>query len=248
MKSRRAYIDNELSVGSSLKIEAELAHYLQRVLRMRSGQLVELFNGDGFNYSAEILAIGRKSLDINIIERTIGLPSSLLEITLVQALSRGERLDYSLQKATELGVTAIDLVETDRIELRLDPARLSRRMRHWQQVIISACEQCGRSDLPQLSEPIRLTQYLDSPNSSTRLFLDPESGQGFSALTRPQTAIDLIIGPEGGFSETEKQQMQAQGATGLALGPRVLRTETAGPAAIAIVQQLFGDLNPQNDV
>ncbi len=243
MKSRRAYIDGDLSVGSELKIEAELAHYLQRVLRMRSGQVVELFNGDGFNYLAEITTIGRKSLKINITERTPGLSPSPLEITLVQALSRGERLDYSLQKATELGVAAIDLVETERVELRLDPTRLSRRMRHWQQVIISACEQCGRSELPQLSAPVSLAQYLNSLNLKTSIFLDPEAEQGFSSLTRPQSPVDIIIGPEGGFSESEKQQMQAQGVIGLALGPRVLRTETAGPAAIAIVQQLFGDLD-----
>jgi len=243
MKPRRACIDGQLSVGTTLIVADELSHYLQRVLRLRSGDKVEVFNGDGFNYAAEIVTLERKSLTILLVDKSAGLPPSPLHITMVQALSRGERLDYSLQKATELGVNTIQLLESERVELRLDKPRLERRIRHWQQVIRSTCEQCGRSDLPQLLMPVSLSEYLGLATTSTRLLLNPTAKQGISQLDQPQSHIEIIVGPEGGFSTAEVEQMEIAGVCGVSLGPRVLRTETAGPAAIAVLQQIFGDLD-----
>ncbi len=242
MKSRRAYIDAQLSLGSEATATADLMHYLLRVLRLRSGDKVDLFNGDGFNYAAEISSVDKRSLGLKVLEQAPGIAPSPLQITLVQALSRGERLDYSLQKATELGVATIQLLLTERVELHLGSSRLERRMRHWRQVIIKACEQSGRSELPQLRAPISLNEYLNSVTGATRLVLNPGAKSGWSQLNLSGVEVDLITGAEGGFSDSELSQMHSLGVQGVSLGPRVLRTETAGPVAIAIVQQLYGDM------
>ena len=241
MKLRRAYIDQMLSPGVVIHLEGEQAHYLARVLRLRPGYIVELFNGDGQNYTAEIIACSKKAVDLKITGQTNGLPVSGLKINLIQALSRGERLDYSLQKATELGVSGIQLLYTERVELQFDTARLIRRMRHWQQVIISACEQSGRSELPQLLEPVFLAEYLQSVSDRTCLALDPLANQNLSEIQLKDNVVDVLVGPEGGFSESEIASMASNNVTAVRLGPRVLRTETAGPAVLAILQQLSGD-------
>lgn len=243
MKLRRVYLNQQLSASEIIQLEDDQAHYLARVLRLRAGHTVELFNGDGKNYSAVILSSSKKSLELKITQRATGIPSSTFNITLVQALTRGERLDYSLQKATELGVSAIQLLLTERVELRLDEKRLQRRMQHWQQVIISACEQCGRSDLPILSEPLLLADYLAFHPERERLVLDPQAKRGISGIELSSGNVDLLVGPEGGFTEAELLQFSTKGVQAMRIGPRTLRTETAGPAAIAIIQQYFGDLN-----
>lgn len=233
----------QLSVAAVVQLEGSQAHYLARVLRLRVGHSLEVFNGDGNNYSAEILSVTKKAISLKINQYTVGIPASKIRINLVQALTRGERLDYSLQKATELGVNAIQLLLTERVELHLDEKRLQRRMQHWQQVIISACEQSGRSDLPMLSEPVLLADYLAIKPASERLVLDPQAQQGVSGVELSSGSVDLLIGPEGGFTEVELLQFAAENVQAMRIGPRILRSETAGPAAIAIIQQYYGDLN-----
>ncbi|MBE9550367.1 MAG: 16S rRNA (uracil(1498)-N(3))-methyltransferase [Proteobacteria bacterium] len=243
MKSRRAYLEQLLYVGESVLLDGDKAHYLARVLRLRQGHSIELFNGDGYNYAGEIIACSKKTVELKINSQEPGLTASNIKIKLVQALSRGERLDYSLQKATELGVDSIQLLLSERVELHLDEKRLERRMRHWQQVIISACEQCGRSDVPRLSQPVELATYLATENISNGVVLDPEAEQGISGVNINPDSVDLLVGPEGGFSTVEMERLLAANVQAMRLGPRVLRTETAGPAAIAVLQQYYGDLN-----
>lgn len=243
MKSRRAYLGQVLCVGENVLLDGDKAHYLARVLRLRQGHSIELFNGDGYNYAGEIIACSKKTVALKINSQEPGLTASRIKIKLVQALSRGERLDYSLQKATELGVDSIQLLLSERVELQLDEKRLGRRMRHWQQVIISACEQCGRSDIPGLSPPLELTGYLATISERDCVVLDPQAGQGISQINISGDSVDLLIGPEGGFSVSEIQRLSAAKVQSMRLGPRVLRTETAGPAAIAVIQQYYGDLN-----
>ncbi|MCF6263688.1 MAG: 16S rRNA (uracil(1498)-N(3))-methyltransferase [Xanthomonadales bacterium] len=233
----------QLSVAAVVQLEGSQAHYLARVLRLRAGHNLEVFNGDGNNYSAEILTVSKKTLSLKIKLCSVGIPASKIRINLVQALTRGERLDYSLQKATELGVNAIQLVLTQRVELHLDEKRLQRRMQHWQQVIISACEQCGRSDLPMLSAPLLLADYLAIKPESERMVLDPQARQGVSGVELSSGSVDLLIGPEGGFTQTELMLLAAENVQAMRIGPRILRSETAGPAAIAIIQQYYGDLS-----
>ncbi|MCF6225684.1 MAG: 16S rRNA (uracil(1498)-N(3))-methyltransferase [Xanthomonadales bacterium] len=243
MKLRRIYLQMQLSVAAEIQLEGAQAHYLARVLRLRAGHNLEVFNGDGNNYSAEILRVSKKALSLKIKQCSVGIPASKIEINLVQALTRGERLDYSLQKATELGVNTIQLLLTERVELHLEEKRLQRRMQHWQQVIISACEQSGRSDVPVLSEPLLLADYLAIKPACERLVLDPQAQQGVSGIALSSGSVDLLIGPEGGFTEVELLQFAAENVQAMRIGPRTLRSETAGPAAIAIIQQYYGDLN-----
>lgn len=243
MKIRRVYLSQQFSVSEVLQLEGDQAHYLARVLRLRAGHKVELFNGDGNNYSAEILSTSKKILTLKITHCSAGIPVSKIRINLVQALTRGERLDYSLQKATELGVNTIQLLLTERVELHLVEKRLQRRMQHWQKVIISACEQCGRNDLPTLNEPLLLTDYLTKKPEGERLVLDPQAQQGVSGIALSSGSVDLLIGPEGGFTAAELLQFASENVQAMRLGPRTLRAETAGPAAIAVIQQYYGDLN-----
>lgn len=167
---------------------------------------------------------------------------SPFKITLVQAVSRGERMDYSLQKATELGVFCIQPVTSRRVEVRLPETRRAKRLAHWQGVVISACEQSGRAVVPEVKTSVSLSEWLACADGSPRLILDPAAETPLSSYSVVGTKVSVLVGPEGGFTEAEQEQAQAKGVTGVSLGPRVLRTETAGPAAIAVLQAIAGDL------
>jgi 16S rRNA (uracil1498-N3)-methyltransferase len=224
-------------------LEENAAHYLGRVLRVTAGQAVVLFNGDGHDYAAEILRVGRRELALAVNSRLPGLAESALELVVVQALSRGERMDQTLQKCTELGAAAFRLLVSARSELRLSGEKLQRRLEHWQSVVISACEQCGRARVPQVWAPLTLPDWLDQAagGSCSRVVLDPTASTPL-ALARLGPKVELAVGPEGGFDEREVELMRARGVQAVSLGPRVLRTETAAPAAVAILQCLQGDL------
>mgnify|MGYP001816161078 FL=1 len=222
-------------------LEEGAAHYLGRVLRVSSGQPIVLFNGDGYDYAAEIIRVGKRELALAINSRLPGLAEPALEITVVQALSRGERMDLMLQKCTELGAAAFQPLFSERSEVRLRDEKLERRLEHWQSVVISACEQCGRSRVPPVRPPLTLRGWLEAESRGVRLALAPEALQPLAGLEPPQR-VELAVGPEGGFSDAELEQMRAKGVVGVRLGPRILRTETAAPAAVAILQCLGGDL------
>lgn len=239
MRTHRIYIPDSLQPGTEVRLGDSVAHYLARVLRLAQGTEVMLFNGDGHDYRCRLAAFGRDLVTAEVLERRSGTPESPLRITLSQALSRGERLDYSLQKATELGVAAVQLLFSERVEVKLEGKRLEKRMAHWRGVIRSASEQCGRATVPELLEPVDLAAWASA--EGLRVVLDAGAGQSLGELAVDKS-IDVAIGPEGGFSDSELERMKQGGVVAASLGPRVLRTETAGPAAIAVLQAKFGDL------
>ena len=240
MRLTRVHLDGPLSVGSSVELSKTVAQHLLKVLRLRPGAAVVLFNGDGNQYHG-ILEDNRS---VRVEREETGIVPSPLRLTLAQGLCRGEKMDLVLQKATELGVAEVQPLITQRSEVRLSGERLQRRMTHWQQVIASACEQCGRAELPALHSPIPLPEWLSqlpAADQQIRLILDPDGDTRLSELA-PDLEVIGLVGPEGGFEEREVQLCASQGFFRLTLGPRVLRTETAGPALLAALGALRGDL------
>lgn len=201
-----------------------------------------LFNGDGCDYRCRLLTLKAGIVEAEVLEATENRAESPFKITLSQAMSRGERMDYCLQKATELGVSAVQLLDSERVELKLAGARLDKRMAHWRGVMQSASEQCGRAIVPELRAPVSIGEWLavGSPRQSRALVLDAGAADALSDVDA-DNEVDIAVGPEGGFSGAELASMKAAGVTSVRLGPRILRTETAGPAAIAVLQSLRGD-------
>ncbi|HIZ49983.1 MAG TPA: 16S rRNA (uracil(1498)-N(3))-methyltransferase [Candidatus Pseudomonas excrementavium] len=240
MRISRFYLDAPLGQGEQV-LEGDLAHYISRVLRLGPGAPVQIFNGSGQEWPGEVLEAGKRQVRISLDAPQAGLPESPLQVHLGQAMSRGERMDWAIQKAVELGVAQITPLFTERCEVRLQGERADKRQQHWQQVAISACEQCGRSVVPTVNPPVALTDWLATLNTDLKLVLHHRTSQSLSSLTPPQT-LGLLIGPEGGLSATEISQAEAAGFHATRFGPRVLRTETAPVVALSIVQQLWGDL------
>lgn len=244
MRLSRFHVDAALADGALLDLPANAAQHAIRALRLGVGDALVLFNGDGRDYAARVSAIGRNTASVQIESSAPNRCAPRLPITLVQALARGERMDLILQKATELGVSAIIPVASEHSEVKLDAERATRRMAHWQQVIASACEQCGSSRLPRIATPHSLAQALAELGppgvGEWRLCLHPEAELRLRAIAEP-AALVIAVGPEGGFSERDLALLDASGFRRLGLGPRVLRTETAGPAMIAALHARFGD-------
>lgn len=243
MRVIRLYLAGDYpDVGQSLALPEEARHYIVTVLRARDGFNITLFNGEGTTAQAR-LQLGKKDASVCITDYRHDISmESPLKLTLVQGISRGERMDITLQKATELGVTAIQPIFTQYCEVKLeDDDKTAKRMAHWQQVIISACEQSGRNVIPTLHRPLHYPEWLAT--NPKGFVLDPYEGKKLNTLliTAFQQPQCLIVGPEGGLSELEVAQALKTGLEGIRLGPRILRTETAGPAAIAALQSLFGD-------
>jgi 16S rRNA (uracil1498-N3)-methyltransferase len=238
MRLSRFFIDAPLSLGQHQLPEAQ-AHYIGRVLRHAAGDAVQLFDGSGQEYLGELVEVGKKSVRVELREAFAGLAESPLSIHLGQGLSRGERMDWAIQKATELGASAISPIVSERCEVRLKDERADKRMAHWRQVAISACEQCGRSVLPTIHPPIALADWLQQVEAQLKLVLHPVA-EPLVSHVRPQS-LAFLIGPEGGLSEAEVEQAKAAGFLAARLGPRVLRTETAPVVALSVAQQLWGD-------
>jgi 16S rRNA (uracil1498-N3)-methyltransferase len=240
----RIHVDAPLAVGARLALPDNAAAHLLRVLRLGIGDACALFNGDGHDYAATIVSVARKSADIQITAVSPVDCESPLRITLVQALARGEKMDWIIQKTTELGVAAIQPIISERTEVKLDGERADKRRAHWRGVAIAACEQCGRTRLPVIAEPLPLHRYVSNADpGALKLVLDPLAMSTPRSLALDATrTIDVVIGPEGGWSERDRKQLEAVGFQGVRLGPRVLRTETAGLAMIAALQAMAGDL------
>ena len=241
MRITRIHTGQPLEPGREVVLENGAAHYLCRVLRVSPGQAVILFNGDGYDCEAEVRRPGRREIALRVKTRSPGLPEPGLAITVAQALSRSERMDQTLQKCTELGAAAFQPLVSERAEVRLEGDKLQRRLEHWRGVVISACEQCGRSRVPEVAAPLTLAEWLGQRTSGPRLVLDPAAE---APLSRQPLAdrVTLVVGPEGGFSDAEIGGMRANGVQAVTLGPRILRTETAAPAAVAVLQAFAGDL------
>ena len=238
MRLSRFFIDAPLSLGQHELPETQ-AHYIGRVLRHAAGDAVQLFDGSGQEYRGELIEVGKKSVRVELTEQFSGLDESPLRVHLGQGLSRGERMDWAIQKATELGAAEITPIVSERCEVRLKDERADKRMSHWRQVAISACEQCGRSVLPQIHPPLLLADWLKQVDAELKLVLHPVA-EPLQSHAKPGT-LAFLIGPEGGLSEVEVQQATGAGFHPARLGPRVLRTETAPVVALAVAQQLWGD-------
>ncbi|MBV2134091.1 16S rRNA (uracil(1498)-N(3))-methyltransferase [Pseudomonas sp. MAP12] len=238
MRLSRFFIDAPLALGRHALPEAQ-AHYIGRVLRLAVGDSLQLFDGSGQEFVGELVEVGKKSVQVELREERPGLAESPLRIHLGQGLSRGERMDWAIQKATELGVTEITPLVSERCEVRLKDERADKRLAHWRQIAISACEQCGRSVLPTLHAPVVLADWLAQTEAELKLVLHPVA-EALASHSRPQS-LAFLIGPEGGLSAAEVQQAQRAGYHAARLGPRVLRTETAPVVALSVAQQLWGD-------
>ncbi|MDC7825681.1 16S rRNA (uracil(1498)-N(3))-methyltransferase [Pseudomonas sp. BLCC-B13] len=238
MRLSRFFIDAPLSLGQHELPEAQ-AHYIGRVLRHAAGDAVQLFDGSGQEYLGELIEVGKKAVRVELREQLAGQAESPLRIHLGQGLSRGERMDWAIQKATELGVGEITPIVSERCEVRLKDERADKRLAHWRQVAISACEQCGRSVLPVIHAPVTLAEWQAHVQAELKLVLHPVAAP-LESHARPHS-LAFLIGPEGGLSEAEVAQAKAAGFHAARLGPRVLRTETAPVVALAVAQQLWGD-------
>jgi 16S rRNA (uracil1498-N3)-methyltransferase len=242
MRTVRSFVDQPLAVGQRFVLPELTTHHLVRVLRLEIGDSIVLFNGDGHDYTAQLLSAQKRGAEAEITDRSERRAESPLPITLDQGIARGEKMDLILQKATELGVAVIAPVITDRTEVKLDGERADKKMNHWRGVLAAACEQCGRARLPEIVEPQSLAKFAASDRSERRLVLDPEAVHSLADLAlAAETSVSLAIGPEGGFSERDLAMLRAGGYETVRLGPRILRTETAGMAAIAALNALFGD-------
>ncbi len=243
MRVSRIYTADALAVGKLLKLDREASNHLSRVLRLKVGNPVILFNGDGADYHGVIEAIDRNQVSVHLKDHKPVDVESPLYIHLYQGVSRGDKMDLTLQKGVELGIKEFTPLLTERCGVKLEPKRWERKVQHWEKVIQSACEQCGRSALPKLNPVIDLSIALEQANSSHHFFLHPEANDSFRSYSesKPSGAITLWVGPEGGFSDIEVEQALTNSITPVQLGPRVLRTETAALAAVSVMNTLWGD-------
>lgn len=243
MAQIRLHIAGPYGANSVLDLAADKARYLGRVLRLRVGDNLSVFDGEGSEFAATITAIGKSSATLRIDDEIAVRTESPLRVHLVQGISRGERMDFVVQKATELGVKRLTPVLTDFGVVKLDAMRAGKRHEHWQKVATSACEQSGRVRLPLIDTPIPLKNWFGSKPKQVDLeiILRPGARTPLAEVDSPATKVCVLIGPEGGFSDTEFEDAEIAGFRPVSLGPRVLRTETAAIAAIAVLQSLWGD-------
>ena len=240
----RIYFSGPLAAGDEVRLPPAQSHHLVHVLRLEAGAHLALFNGDGAEYAAVIARIAKNAVYASVQEGHPAARESPLDVTLAQGISRGERMDYTVQKAVELGVARIQPIVTRRAVVRLDAARAAQRAVHWQSVATAACEQCGRNRVPEITAVLTLDDWLAhrrGRGGELGLLLDPEADRGLRDLTRPVGGVILLAGPEGGLTDEERHAARQDGFVAIRLGPRVLRTETAALAALAALQTLWGD-------
>ena len=244
MHRTRLHIAGNYDTETQLELDADKAHYLNRVLRMRVDDSLFVFDGQGSEFNATIRKMDKTRATLQIGDRVAAHTESKLRIHLVQGISRGERMDFVVQKATELGVKRITPVLTEFGVVKLDAARAEKRHDHWQKIAVSACEQSGRLRLPLIDTPLPLkTWFAAKPEQAdTELILRPGAATTLADVDTPRTKVCVLIGPEGGFSDSELEDAKFVGFRAVSLGPRVLRTETAAIAALAVLQSLWGDL------
>lgn len=238
----RLYQSTPLNLGQDICLDNKSSHHLIRVLRAKKGSDVMLFNGDGHEYLAEIFDENQKQCQVRITQSTKINNESFLNITLLQGISRGDRMDTCIQKSTELGVQTISPIHCQRTGTNLKGERAEKKLSHWQQIMLSACEQSGRCIIPKINPVSDFTQTIQNIQSDQKIILVPDAEKSISAIPTPKDHIYILIGPEGGFTAEEIKLASNNGFTSISLGPRILRTETAGPACIAIAQTLWGDL------
>jgi 16S rRNA (uracil1498-N3)-methyltransferase len=241
VKVPRLFVDNETPVvEQQLTLSKEASKYLTRVLRRKAGDELVIFNGDGNNYAATLTSVSSQS-EVTITNCHTNPTESPLHITLVQSLAKGSKLDLVIQKATELGVNRITPISAERSVMQIDEQRLQKRLQHWRGIAVSACTQCGRSVVPTIDAPVETGKWL-SGNSAATLMLHPGGTQSISDITITDSQCQILIGPEGGFSDSEVALATSANIQLVSCGPRILRTETAGFTALSILQSRYGDL------
>ncbi len=242
MRRIRSFIDLPLAPGQTQELTEAARSHLTRVLRLGDGDPVTLFNGDGHDYPAQLIGSGKRVAAQVLAREAAAAPEAGVAITLVQALARGEKMDWIIQKATEIGVARIVPVSSQRSEVRLDGERAEKRVEHWRKVAISACEQCGRARVPEITAPQPLHLAAETVEADMRCMLDPEGDLRLRDLSPDITSAALLVGPEGGLDAHELSSLSRLGWQGLRLGKRVLRTETAGLVAVSALFALAGEL------
>lgn len=241
MRVPRFYENQPLSGIQELTLSESVAQHAGKVLRMRAGDRLCLFNGDGFDYTAEVTHVDKRQMQVSLVSCDLNNAESPLKIEIGQAISRGERMDYAIQKVTELGCKRVSPLFTERCEVRLSNERQDKRQRHWQQTAISACEQSMRCIPTEIAAPQPLESWLKACDADLKLVLHPHQAAALETY-QPPASVALLIGPEGGLTDTEVTLAIEYGFKSLRIGPRVMRTETAPVAACAVLHYLWGDL------
>lgn len=240
--STRIHTGQPLAEGAEIALDEAASHHVAVVLRMKAGESLLLFNGHGGEYAADIHRVDKKTVWLRIGQHYAVARESALRLTLAQCVSKGERMDYTLQKAVELGVSCIVPIISERSVVKLDAERWDKKQQHWQEIARSAAEQSGRTLVPLVEPVVKLAQWLDHARvQKLRLTLNPLGTSTLRTLEAPQGGVSLLVGPEGGLSDVELRLSEQHGFLGLRMGPRILRTETAGVAAVAAMQALWGD-------
>lgn len=242
MRIPRIYQDSPLVVNETLALDDEAASHIGRVLRMSPGEQVCLFNGGDEDFLAEIISASKKNVAVKVLSFSANNSESPLHIHLGQVISRGDRMDFTIQKSVELGVSTITPLFSERCGVKLSGERLEKKIHQWQKIVIGACEQSGRSRVPEIRPAMSLEAWCGEQTDALKLNLHPRAAHGIGGLALETSKVRLLIGPEGGLSENEILKTEQDAFTDVLLGPRVLRTETAALTAISALQLKFGDL------
>lgn len=243
MKNPRIYQPQPLAIQKTISLDENGSRHIGKVLRMQAGDALRIFNGEGGEYQAVITESGKKQVSVKLTEFNNDNKCSPLNIHLAQVISRGDRMDYAIQKAVELGVSSITPLTSSRCEVKLNPQRMKKRLLQWQQQIISACEQCGLNSVPTINAISSLQDFCNDATEEKTILLHPgeESAKHYLSQTTP-TSVCILVGPEGGFDDNEILFAKEAGFDCLTIGPRVFRTETAPVAMLTLLQHYWGDL------
>ncbi|WP_386695634.1 16S rRNA (uracil(1498)-N(3))-methyltransferase [Lonepinella sp. MS14435] len=243
MRIPRIYHPESLENQSQCQLSEDAANHVGRVLRMQVGEKLELFDGSNYIYPAQITESSKKTVSVEILDRQLDNRESPLKIHLGQVISRGERMEFTIQKSVELGVNVITPLWSERCGVKLDTERMEKKIQQWQKIAIAACEQCGRNVVPEIRPMMKLQDWCAEQDGTLKLNLHPRANYSIKTLPQiPAAGVRLLIGSEGGLSPQEISQTEQQGFTDILLGKRVLRTETAALTAITALQVCFGDL------
>ncbi len=244
MRNPRIFQQSQFALNETVPLSDDAFGHVVRVLRLKEGDTITVFNGEeAFQYTATLCNVSKKSADVKVTSQEENNSESPLNIHLGQGISRGDRMDFTLQKSVELGVNTITPLFTERCGVKLNAERLEKKRQQWQKIVISACEQSGRASVPVVAEPMLLADWLKQETSALKINLHPKAQHSIMSLPMENTRVRLLIGPEGGLSDEEITQANDSDFHDVLLGPRVLRTETAALTAITALQCRFGDLH-----
>ncbi|ADW75133.1 protein of unknown function DUF558 [Rahnella aceris] len=242
MRIPRIYHPEILTAHSEIALSEDAANHVGRVLRMQPGQAIQLFDGSNQVFEASITQVDKKSVSVSLNQGVLADNESPLNLHLGQVISRGEKMEFTIQKSIELGVNTITPLFSERCGVKLDGERLEKKLQQWQKIAIAACEQCGRNRIPEIRPAMQLEAWCNEQDDSLKLNLHPRASHSINTLPLPVSHVRLLIGPEGGLSAEEIAMTSGYGFTDILLGPRVLRTETTALTAITALQVRFGDL------